>query len=195
MPTYFPTYLASLPFIFMIPTELNLKFLILLFTGLFPFYDWWAHTYHIRTERMAPDLLFSSECTVRVSTSITEIAKRPLCFIFSYVQLITQHYKWRNTKKGPLQSISHNGKLGCFPSNVGKSSFGATVNWHLALSAKMNGTQRRTVVSSWRMHCMYMQYAKRHQCMGLNSSEGKIKSIVLAVIKLCLSEGISQSVG
>ena len=48
-------------------------------------------THTVLEERMAPSLLFSSECMPQLS--ITEIAKWPLCFIFSYIQSVTQHYK------------------------------------------------------------------------------------------------------
>ena len=53
-------------------------------------------------ERMSPGLLFSSDCVSQLS--ITEITKWKLCFIFSYVQPVTWHYKWRTLQEGPFQS-------------------------------------------------------------------------------------------
>ena len=69
----------------------------------------------------------------------------------------------------------------------------ATANHHFSLSAKMNGTQRRTLVSPWRMHCMYCGMPKGTSRTEATSNSEKIKPVALAVIKLHLSaEGISQ---
>jgi len=69
----------------------------------------------------------------------------------------------------------------------------------------MNGTQRRAVVSPWRLHCMYIGMAKgtsRAEAM-LNSEKIKpvalaivelIKPVALAIVELRESEGISQAV-
>ena len=62
------------------------------------------------------------------------------------------------------------------------------------LSAKMNGTQRRTLVSPWRMHCTYCGMPKGTPRAEAMLNREKIKSVALAVIELRLSEGISQSV-
>ena len=64
-------------------------------------------------------------------------------------------------------------------------------NRHFSLSAKMNGTQRRTLVSPRRMHYGMQKGTCRAKAM---SNSEKIKPVALAVIKLRLSEGISQSV-
>ena len=63
-----------------------------------------------------------------------------------------------------------------------------------SLSAKMNGTQRRTLVSSWRMHCMCCGMPKGTFWAKVTLNSEKIKLVALAVIELRLSEGISQSV-
>jgi len=61
-------------------------------------------------------------------------------------------------------------------------------NQHFLLSAKMNGTQRRTPVNPRRMYCIYCSMPKgTSQAEAMSNSE-KIKLIALAVIKLCLSE-------
>ena len=65
-------------------------------------------------------------------------------------------------------------------------------NWHLLLSAKMNGTQRRTLVSLWRMHCMYCSMPKGTCRAEAMPNSKKIKPVALAIIELRLSEGISQ---
>ena len=65
-------------------------------------------------------------------------------------------------------------------------------NQHFSLSAKMNGTQRRTVVSPRRMHCTYCGMPKGTSRAQATLNSEKIKPISLAVIKLCLYEGISQ---
>ena len=46
-------------------------------------------------ERMAPCLSFSPERVTYLST--TEKAKRPLSFVFSYIQPVTQRYNTKRT--------------------------------------------------------------------------------------------------
>jgi len=58
-------------------------------------------------------------------------------------------------------------------------------NQHFSLSAKMNGTQRRTLVSPWRIHCMYCSMPKGTSQAEATSNSEKIKSIALAAFKLC----------
>jgi len=56
-------------------------------------------------------------------------------------------------------------------------------NQHFSLSAKMNGTQRRTPISPWRMHCTYCGMPNG-TCQGeamLNSQN--IKPVAIAVIE------------
>ena len=62
------------------------------------------------------------------------------------------------------------------------------------LSAKMIGTQKRTPVSPLGMHCMYCSMPKGTTRFEAMSYSEKIKPVALAVIELCLSEGISHSV-
>ena len=66
-------------------------------------------------------------------------------------------------------------------------------NKHLSLSAKMNGTQRRTLVSPRRMHYTYCGMPKGTSWVESTSNNEKIKPVILAVIELRLSEGTSQS--
>ena len=66
-------------------------------------------------------------------------------------------------------------------------------NRHFLLSAKMNGTQRRTLVSLWRMHCMYCGIPKGTCPAEATLNGEKIKPVALAIIELRFSEG-SQSV-
>ena len=68
------------------------------------------------------------------------------------------------------------------------------LNQHFSLSVKMNGTQRRTLVSPLRMHCMYCGMLKSTSRTEAMSNSEKIKPVALAVIELHLSEGISQSI-
>ena len=73
----------------------------------------------------------------------------------------------------------------------------ATVDQHLALSAKRNGPQRRTIVCPLCEHCTkyIVPYNAPCTCQAeVTSSSTKIKHIALAIIELHLSEGISQSV-
>ena len=67
-------------------------------------------------------------------------------------------------------------------------------NRHFSLSAKRNGTQRRTLVSPRRMHCTHCGMPKGTFRAEATSNSENIKPVALAVIELRLSEGISQSV-
>jgi len=66
-------------------------------------------------------------------------------------------------------------------------------NRHILMSTKTNGTQRRTVVSPWRMHCAYCGMPKSTSRAEVMPNSEKTMLVVCAVIKLCLSE-CSQSV-
>jgi len=61
-------------------------------------------------------------------------------------------------------------------------------NRHFSLSVKMNGTQRRTLVSPY---CMYCGMPKGTSWAKVTSNS---EPIALAIVKLCWSEGIRQAV-
>ena len=63
-------------------------------------------------------------------------------------------------------------------------------NRYLLLSAKVNGTQRRTLVSPRRMHCVYCGMPKGTYRAKVTLISEKIKPVVIAVIELLLSEAI-----
>jgi len=60
----------------------------------------------------------------------------------------------------------------------------ATTKLMLFIVSKDNGTQRRTLVSPWRIHCMYCGVPKGTSWGEATSNSEKIKSIALAVIEL-----------
>jgi len=66
-------------------------------------------------------------------------------------------------------------------------------NQHLSRWAKMKGTQKRALVSPWKMLCMYSGIAKGTSWAKATSNSEKIKSVALAIVELCESESISQS--
>jgi len=55
---------------------------------------------------------------------------------------------------------------------------------HFSLSAKINGTQRRTMVSPWRIHWMYYGLPKGTSRAKAMLNSEKIKPVALAIIKL-----------
>jgi len=61
-------------------------------------------------------------------------------------------------------------------------------NWHFLWWAKMNGTQRRALVSQWRMHCMYSSMAKGTSWAEVMSNSKEINAIVLTIVELCESD-------
>ena len=56
-----------------------------------------------------------------------------------------------------------------------------------------SGTQRRTLVSPWRVRCTYSGTPKGTSRAEATSNSEKIKPVSLAVTELCLSEGIRQA--
>jgi len=59
----------------------------------------------------------------------------------------------------------------------------------------MKGTQKRALVSPWRMLCMYSGMVKGTSRAEVTSNSEKIKSVALAMVELRESGGISQAVG
>jgi len=50
----------------------------------------------------------------------------------------------------------------------------------------MNGTQRRILVSPWRVHCTYCNIPKGTSQVEAMSNSEKSKSIALAIAALCI---------
>ena len=96
-------------------------------------------THTASKERMTPEVMFSTEHVPQLSITGSKV-KWPLCFAFSYVQPVSQHYKRRTVGEVPLVTKENmdNSHLQM------QGSHWATTNRHLELSAKRNGTQRRT---------------------------------------------------
>ena len=149
--------------------------------------------------RMAPELIFSSERAPQLSNTASKV-EWLLCFAFSYVQPVTQHYRRKTVEEVPLQQSSHHENMmihmpptinyclqnaatttlhfqlfsahytasqmkncvriasainpatmentdNCLQMHCREAMHRGTANRHLGLSAKRNGTQRRTKVS------------------------------------------------
>ena len=63
-------------------------------------------THTASKERMAPELMFSSEHAPQLSQTSSNV-QRPLRFDFSYVQPFTQHYRRKTVEEVPLKQSSH----------------------------------------------------------------------------------------
>ena len=118
--------------------------------------------------------------------------------IMLHCQLCSTHYTavWIKTVwKAPLQSKQPLLKIRMISVTKG-SHHVLSPNRHFLLSAKMNGTQRRTLVSPWRMHCTYCGMPKgTSQAEAIVEQWKTIKPVALAIIELCLSKAsVSQSV-
>jgi len=61
-------------------------------------------------------------------------------------------------------------------------------NLHFSWWTKMNGTQRRGVVSPWRMHCMHSGMAKGTSRAEAKSNSKKIKPVALSYVSLKASD-------
>jgi len=68
------------------------------------------------------------------------------------------------------------------------------LNWHFSWWTKINGTQRRAVLSPWRRYCMYISMAKGTSQAEATSNSKKIKPVALAIVELHKSESIRQAV-
>jgi len=67
-------------------------------------------------------------------------------------------------------------------------------NRHFSWRAKMNGTQRRALVSPCGMHYMYSGVAKGTSQAEATLNSEIIKPVALAIVELCESEDIRQAV-
>jgi len=59
----------------------------------------------------------------------------------------------------------------------------------------MIGTQRRAVLSPWRMHCIYSGMVKGTSRAEAMSNSEKIRPVALAIVELRETEGIRQAGG
>jgi len=100
---------------------------------------------------------------------------------------LTSHHE----ECGQLRILLHKGSHHVLPPNQ-----------HYLLSTKMNGTQRRTLVSPWMMHCMYCSMPKGTSWAEAMSSSEKIKSVPLAIVdrvalvwrRQCFCQSVENSV-
>ena len=74
----------------------------------------------------------------------------------------------------------------------GGKPYRTIMNWHLVLSVKRTGTQRRTKVSPWCMHCMSCDWWKGTSWDRATSNSDKIKPVATFIVKLCLAKGMSE---
>ena len=73
-------------------------------------------THTASKERIVPELMFYLNVYPNY-----QLLAQPLCFVFSYAQPVTQHYKQRTVGELPLNQTSHHGKYGLSPfTNIGK---------------------------------------------------------------------------
>jgi len=100
-----------------------------------------------------------------------------------------QQYESTTVKKNFCNQSSHYENYGQFKEAI----MCLPLNWHFSWWTKMNGTQRRAVVSPWRMHCMYSGIVKGTSRAEATSNIEKIKPVALAIVELRESEGIRQA--
>ena len=82
--------------------------------------------------------------------------------------LLSAVFNLLHSRTNQCNQSSHYEKYGQFPL---QGSHMLPPNWHFSPSAKINGTQRRTLVSPWRMHC-----TKKHlwaEVMSVSRSVGR----------------------
>ena len=148
-------------------------------------------------------------------------AHEPVCFLRSCILSVTQQYKYIKTWKAPLQSIQlllkirkihswsvHPISWCLTPQFQQSNSFHniivlRNVSVILASLYKLSpirsceermGAQRGLKVASWCKHCSCCGWWKGTSQDEATLISEEIKSVALAVLELCLSEGISKKV-
>ena len=109
--------------------------------------------------------------------------KYPLPFSVSYVQLVTQQYRLKSTSL-IICIVATTKNRDDFHYASKRSHHMQPPNQCFPLSANMTRTQRRTLVSPWRMYWMCSIPKGTSQAEAISNSE-KFKPVALAVIKLC----------
>jgi len=142
------------------------------------FYKWYNWLVNIR-------ILYQKVlCTLFISIIVCKV-KYPLRFIVSYFQPIAQQYESRTVWK---DQSNHYEKYRCL---LCKGSHHVLPpNRHFTVSKDEWNTNEDTGTE-----CIVCTVVCQKVPLGWSDAElQKIKSMALAIIKLCLSEGISQSV-
>jgi len=111
------------------------------------------------------------------------------CFIISHVKLVTQQYESIGVQKLLCNQSNHYKNTDDF--HCEKKPSHATTRSTLLLSAKMNGTQRRTLMISPALHVLW--HAKRY-LSGREAMCNSEKIIPVASIYAGLKAYVSQSV-
>jgi len=141
-----------------------------------PYYCWWIHAYCIKTitlcapltHRLSEKKTFHYRlCSTRYATvRINNYLKRTFVIKVATIKIMDDL----------MEAIT------CLSQNR-----------HFLWRTKMNGTQRRAVVSPWRMHCIYSGMAKGTSQAEATLNSEKIKPVTLAIAELHKSEGIRQA--
>ena len=141
-------------------------------------------THTVSRERMAPELMFSSERASQLSITDSK-AKWPLCIVFSHVQLIIQCYKQRTVLEVPLQYPHKIRVISVYKHGNHTSRYHESTPW--TVSKKKWDTKVDKGKSM--MHTLYvLWYAKRHVSGQSDIEQRKIKHIALAIIELRLPD-------
>ena len=146
-------YLPCFPTFFsMISNKSNLKFLFFPLTCLFTYFCnivmTGEPTHTASKERMVPELMFLSERAPQLSKTASKV-QWPLRFAFSYVRLITQHYRQITVEEVPLQqSTRHKNTMICVPPTINyclESAAAITLRFQLC-SARYTALQMKNSV-------------------------------------------------
>jgi len=133
-----------------------------------PYYCWWTHSWFI---------LHRNNRTVCLFIVWEEDTSLPAMFNLLCSSTNQLLFKRTFVIKVPTLKITDNliEAIMCLP-----------LNWHLPWWTKMNGTQRRAVLSPWRMHCMYsgMEKGTSESRAEVTSNSEKIKARSLSQMLL-----------
>jgi len=133
-----------------------------------------------------------------------EIYNTALLLLAYYIETIAPHAPLRiyRLKEGALLPAMFNPLFGSTNQKLFKKNFyqlktiSVTNGSHHVQSMvnKDEWTQRRAVVSPWRMHCVYNDMAKGTSWAEATLNSKKIKPVALTIVELRESEGIRQAV-
>jgi len=120
-------------------------------------------------------------CRVPQLLSETEVSIALICLLCSTCYIVIQIKDClKSTSETKVATMKNMDNFHCTKEAIGMQ----TSNWCFSQSAKMNGIQRRTLVSSWRMHRMYCGMPKGTSRVKATLNSEKIKPIALSIIEL-----------
>jgi len=141
-----------------------------------PYYFWWTHSYCIEIIAPRPTYVF-----------IVWKEDASLLAMFNLLCSSTNQLRFKRIFVIKVATMK-------ITDDLMEAITCLSLYWHFSWWKKMNGTQRRAVISPWRTHCMYSGMVKGTSWAEATLNNEKIRPVALAIVELRESEGIRQAV-